>query len=207
MNRKKRNRRRLLLLVLLAMALLAAILVHYRYAPYVRQAAKTRVTNAVSNAVNEAVDEEIVSDRADYSGMVVLEKDATGAVTAVRTDMAQANLLKSQTMERLDQMIEDIRAEELSISLGSVLLPEFFSGRGPRVPVRIVSMLTSDADFYTQFSQAGINQTLQRITMTVKIKVTLMTPVGTQTADVSTDTVVAETVIVGTVPDSYFQLD
>jgi sporulation protein YunB len=110
-------------------------------------------------------------------------------------------------MERLDQMIEDIRAEELSISLGSVLLPEFFSGRGPRVPVRIVSMLTSDADFYTQFSQAGINQTLQRITMTVKIKVTLMTPVGTQTADVSTDTVVAETVIVGTVPDSYFQLD
>ena len=68
-------------------------------------------------------------------------------------------------------------------------------------------MLTSDADFYTQFSQAGINQTLQRITMTVKIKVTLMTPVGTQTADVSTDTVVAETVIVGTVPDSYFQLD
>ena len=100
----------------------------------------------------------------------------------------------------------EISSEKLSVPLGSVLLPELFSGQGPRVPVRIVSMLTSDADFSTRFSQAGINQTLQQVTMTVTVRVTMMTPVGTETTEVSTDTVIAETVIVGTVPDSYFQL-
>jgi len=206
MNRKRRNRRRWLLLILLAFLVLLVVLIRVRYVPYVRQAARTRVTNAVSNAVNQAVDDEIASDQVDYSEMAVLEKDADGKITAVRTDMAQANRLKSEIMQLLEKRIMEISSEKLSVPLGSVLLPELFSGQGPRVPVRIVSMLTSDADFSTRFSQAGINQTLQQVTMTVTVRVTMMTPVGTETTEVSTDTVIAETVIVGTVPDSYFQL-
>ena len=103
MNRKRRNRRRWLLLILLAFLVLLVVLIRVRYVPYVRQAARTRVTNAVSNAVNQAVDDEIASDQVDYSEMAVLEKDADGKITAVRTDMAQANRLKSEIMQLLEK--------------------------------------------------------------------------------------------------------
>ena len=207
MNRKKRNRRRALQVLFFAFLALLALLVRFRYAPYIREAAKNRVVNAVSNAINDAVNEQIAAGTVDYSSMALLEKDADGRITAVRTNMAEANRLKTETMALLSGRILETDTKELSVPMGNVLLPGLFSGRGPRIPVKIVSLTNTDAGFSTSFTQAGINQTLQQVTLTVAANVTVLTPVGTESVRVETDVVVSETVIVGTVPDSYFSMD
>lgn len=207
MNRKKRVRRRWLLVLLLCVFIASVLLVHFRYSPFVREAAKTRVVNAVSAAINEAVNEQIANGSVNYENMVLLEKNAEGGITAVRTNMAEANRLKTETMSLLGRRILDMDTSELSVPLGNVFLPEFFTGQGPRIPVKIIALTTSDAGFSTRFSAAGINQTLQQTTLTVSVSLTLLTPVGTESAVVSSDIVVAETTIVGTVPNTYLQLD
>lgn len=206
MNRKKRNRRRLALVLFLLLLLGAALSLRYRYLPFLQEAARTRVINAASDRINDAINAQIESGAVNYENIVCLEKNTRGEVTAVRTNMAQVNRLKAETLALLSEQLLELDTEELSIPLGSIVMPGLFAGKGLRIPVRVTALSTTDADFYSEFSSAGINQTLQRILLEVKICMSVQTPMGTERADVASQIVVAETIIVGSVPQSYFQL-
>ena len=206
MNRRRRVRRRLLLILLMLIVLAAALFVQLRFAPFVREAARTRVINVASDRINDTINEQIAEGCVDYSNIICLEKDARGAITAVRTNMAEVNQLKTETLALLSRELLEMDTEQLYIPLGSVLMPEFFAGSGPKIPIQVVSLSTTDADFFSEFSSAGINQTQQRILMKVSINICVQTPAGSESVDVSSELVVAQTIIVGAVPDSYIQL-
>ena len=95
--------------------------------------------------------------------------------------------------------------DDLGIPLGSLFLPEFFSGKGPAIPVQILSIRNSDASFSSNFTEAGINQTLQQMNMHVSIDVTILVLGKAKSFTICSQVVVAETIIVGDVPDTYFQ--
>lgn len=207
MNRKQRNQRRLLLLVILLF--LAGLLLFLRLyiAPMVQELAKAMVSNRGSYIINEAIEAQLISEDIDYDSIVFLEKDVTGAITALRTNINEVNRLKTQILSVVDTMLLDLDVNEIGVPLGSLILPELFSGSGPKLPVRVMSISTSDASFHNVFSEAGINQTSHQITMDVTITMTILTPVGTDTVTVMSTVVVAETVIVGSVPGSYVRVE
>ena len=198
-----RRRRRRVLLVLLPLLLAAVFLLYFRYTPYVREAARIRVVNVASDWIIDSVNEALRSGVIDFDGMTYLEKDVSGNITAVRTNTAEMNLLKSEIMDLLSRRMLDIDTQELTVPLGNILLPEYFAGRGARLPVRVVALSSSDATFCTEFEQSGINQTVQRVKLNIRVTLTVVTPAGAQDVDVDSDVIVAETVIVGTVPNSY----
>ena len=206
MNRKKRNRRRFLLIALCALVLAVALTVRFRYVPFLREAARTHVVNVASERINDAINAQISSGAVDYSRIIYLEKDVNGNITALRTNMAEVNRLKTLTLDLLCVDLLEMDTEELCIPLGSILMPSFFAGKGPGLPIRIIALSTSDADFYSEFSAAGINQTLQRILLEIRLCMSIQTAAGIERVDVSTQIVVAETVIVGKVPETYFEL-
>lgn len=206
MNRKKRIGRRIRLLIVLVLTIGAAFLVRCRYMPFILEAARTRVINTASDHITNAVNGQIASGLVNYENIICLEKNTDGEITALRTNMAEVNRLKTITVELLSQELLEMDNEELSIPLGSILMPEFFAGKGPGLPIRVVSLSTADAEFFSEFTAAGINQTLQRILLELRINMSVLTPAGTQSVDVASTVVVAETVIVGSVPQSYFQI-
>ena len=94
---------------------------------------------------------------------------------------------------------------ELGIPIGSFVLPELLSGRGPGIPVRILTIRNSDASFQSYFSAAGINQTIHQLIMSVSVDVSILVLGETQDFVVTSEVVVAETIIVGQVPDTLLQ--
>ena len=84
-------------------------------------------------------------------------------------------------------------------------MPEFFSGKGPSIPVHILAIRNSEASFSSEFSQAGINQTLHQLVMHVEVDAAVLVLGETSTFSVSSQVVVAETVIVGDVPSTFIQ--
>ena len=171
--------------------------------PLIQELAKAKVENQGQNVINEAIEEQLENGDIDYAHMVLLEKDLNGNVTALKTNMAEVNRLKTQTLAITDSMMLDLDVNEIGLPLGSVVFPTFFSGSGPKLPVKVLSISNSDAEFRNLFSEAGINQTAHQIMMDVVIDMTILTPVGTDTVRVVSSVVVAETVIVGNVPQSY----
>ncbi len=205
MNRRRRARRRAILIAL-PLLLILAFVIYFRYTPYVREAARVRVVNAASDWLVDAINAELRSGRIDFSHMTYLEKDVNGNITAVRTNTAEMNCLKSEIMELLGEEMPELDAQELGVPIGSILLPDYFAGQGVRLPVRVVALSSSDASFSTTFESAGINQSIQRVVLNVRITLTVLSPAGTQEIDVDSDVIVAETIVVGTVPNSYVNL-
>ena len=116
--------------------------------------------------------------------------------------MNQLNRLRNETLDIINRRITAGGESELGVPLGSVLFPALLSGKGPRLPVRVLTVSNCDAEFYSSFREAGINQTLHRITMQVAMNITLLTPAGTQQVRVDSGVVVAETILIGQVPDT-----
>ncbi len=202
--RWRRKGRALRIWVILLLATAAAFsYLQFVVAPLIVELAKARVDNRASYMINEAIEAQMQSDDIDYDNIIYLEKDVRGNITALKTNINEINRLKTQILSIIDTMLLEMDVNEIGVPIGSLILPELFSGSGPRLPVKVMSVSASDADFYNEFAEAGINQTSHRMMMDVHITMTILTPMGTESLTVSSAVVVAETVIVGNVPESY----
>ena len=192
-----------LIISVLAIALYIAFRVQYR--DTIRSLAETQVRNATSDLINDAIDRQIDIGNIQYDRIVYFEKDLNGKITALKTNMSEVNRLKTAILNIINDEILAIDTTDISIPLGSLFFPEFLSGRGPAIPVHILSIRNSDASFSSNFTEAGINQTLQRINMEVFVDVSILVLGRTQSFTVASQVIVAETIIVGQVPDTFFQ--
>ena len=156
----QRNRLRAALAVLLAAVSVLVLLTRLHYAPVLAQLAALQLDNQASAAINDAVQDTLTAEEITYDKLVELEKDTQGNVTAVRSNVAGLNRFRTALTARIDENLADLSVEELGIPVGSVVLPELFSGMGPRLVVRVLAVRTSDAAFRNRFSTVGINQTL-----------------------------------------------
>ena len=203
--RKRRKRWKVLVLLLLVLLLWGFFGLRARLWPVVRSLAQTQVINTASDLINDAILKQIMEGQIQYDRIVYFEKDLNGRITALKTNMAEVNRLKTETLNIINDEIMAQDTENLGVSLGSLILPEFFSGKGPLIPVRILTIRNSDASFQSEFTEAGINQTLQQLRMDVLVDVTILVLGQTETFTVSSQMVVAETIIVGDVPATYLQ--
>lgn len=199
-------RRAVLLTSLLALALVVGFfLLRSKYYAVITELARTQVTNSTSDLINEAVAQQIDTGQIAYDRIVYFEKDLNGRITALKTNIGEVNILKTQTLDVINEEILEIDQTLLGIPVGSLILPEFLSGRGPVIPVKIMSVRNSDATFHSAFTHAGINQTMHQLNMDVLVDVTVLVLGRTLTFTVSSQVVVAETIIVGDVPDTFLQ--
>lgn len=194
-----------LICVILAVSLVVLALFRSRYTATIITLAETQVRNATSDLINDAIDEQIETGNIQYDRIVYFEKDLNGRITALKTNMSEVNRLKTAILNRINDEILAMDSTELGIPLGDLFLPEVLSDTGPEIPVHILSIRNSDASFGSNFTQAGINQTLHQLTMDVYVDVAILVFGKTESFTVSAQVVVAETVIVGTVPDTLLQ--
>ena len=194
-----------LILIITVVSLLLMVWFRSQYNDSIRSLAQTRVVNATSDLINDAIDIQIETGSIQYDRIVFFEKDLEGRITALKTNMSEVNRLKTAILNMINDEIMEMDTSAIGIPLGSLILPEFLSGRGPAVPVQILSISNSDAGFESYFTEAGINQTLQKLTMDVSVDVTVLVLGKTECFTVTSQVVVAETIIVGQVPDTLLQ--
>ena len=181
------------------------ILFRTKFHGTIRSLAETQVKNSTSDLINDAIDKQIDQGNIQYDRIVYFEKDLNGKITALKTNMSEVNRLKTSILNIINDEILAMDTTDLGIPVGSLILPEFLSGRGPQIPVQILSISNSDASFESHFTEAGINQTLQKLTMNISVDVAILVLGRTESFTVTSQVVVAETIIVGQVPDTFFQ--
>jgi len=199
--------RRITRWLLILMVALTALLIAFRirYNQVIMDLAKTQVVNSTSDLINDAVAQQIANENIQYDRIVYFEKDINGKITALKTNIGEVNRIKTDTLNVINDAIMDIDYTDMGIPLGSLFLPEVLSGRGPQIPIKILSIRNSDGYFESSFTQAGINQTLHQVHMFVLVDVAVLVLGRTMVFTVESDVVVAETIIVGDVPDTFFQ--
>ena len=193
-------------LSILAGIVLALILIwmfNLQLRPLIVDIAQAKVDNAVSLAVSEVVADDIALGAVSYDDLIGFETDSAGQISALKSNMGEANLLRTHILHRLVNELNQLTTKELMIPLGNLTGNILFSGLGPPIPVRVLSVGSASTTFENQFSSAGINQTRHQVILSISVTVNMLLPGGITQHTVNSKITVAETVILGQVPDNY----
>lgn len=188
----------LLVAVVLSCGLIG--LLEDRLRPVLLAAARVQTQHAVTQVVEDAVMDELDRQLVEYADLVCVEHSQDGAITAITTDMAALNRLRSSLMDSILTCVEEIDEEAIAVPMGSLMESEFLWGRGPTIKVRSFTIGTVSGEFESEFLSAGVNQTLHKIWLSLTVPTTILLPGNQLDVTVETKVCVAETVIVGKVP-------
>ncbi len=207
-SRKRRGKRRLYT-ALLALALTALFLFIYF------QRNVTRVLISISEAtmrasttiaVNDAV-YYTLSDEMRYDDLVTIERDSSGNIVAVAANPLKINKIARDTASISQSNLKNLSLNGIPVPLGALTGIEAFAGLGPSIHFRIIPVSSVSCGFSSTFESVGINQTKHSIYLNVIADISIVMPSRTENFAVTTDVLVGESVIVGTVPDAYLQSD
>ena len=165
--------------------------------------AVSNASDRITRTVSCIVEDKMRSPEWLDSPFVTFEKDENGTITAIVTDTARVNILSA---DLLRAVVAASKAGDLNlgIPLGDLLGSSLFLGRGPRIPVRVTLLTSSRVEVSNVLTDAGINQTRHQLLLTVQVDADVLLPWEIRSARIVTPVLISETVIVGSVPQTYF---
>lgn len=153
--------------------------------------------------INDAVYNELAIEDFGYNELVTVVYNDNSVITSIESNMVNINRLKAKITKSVNDELEHLDSQDLSISLGTISGFSSFYNQGPLIPVTVRPEGYAETSLISAFESAGINQTLHRILVEINVDISAIIPGYTASAVVETQFIVAETVIVGSVPDSY----
>ena len=202
-SRRVRRRRRLRRLLLAALLLSVALLLTERnFRPLVFALAQARSAAMATKVLSAAVDEAL-GDGVAYDDLMNVRMDERGQVALLSANTMRMNRLAQSAGAAAQRMLEQMSSERVTVPLGAALGMTIFAGSGPRIPVSIVPIGSIATDFATEFEACGINQTRHKVYLRVSASIRIVIPTGARTTQVSANMLVAESIIVGAVPESF----
>ena len=188
-------------LVLLGIAGVMLLIVRPNVIKICSYNSKNVAQRLINNAINRRIDS--FSEDLSYNFLIRLTYTEGGHVSSIETNTTLINRLKSELLLDLNDNINTEFKDSFSVSAGTLSGIPVFHGVGPEVRVIIEPRGYADGVFISQFTDAGLNQTLHRIIMRTKLNITVFIPLYSFDIDVTEDYLICETVIVGDVPESY----
>jgi len=203
MNRLKR----LIALILIASGIMSLASL-YAYTKYLRPKiiaiSQKFVENEVSNIIDREVKKLMLEEFLSYDKITIISRDASGKVTSVSTNSVLINNFANELDMKIGDTIEENDRLEKRIYLSSLVGFDLMAGIGPKIPIRFEPLSVTHADITHTFEETGINQTLHTINLLVSIDIEILLPFAYSSITVKSQMPVAQTLIVGSVPDAYF---
>ena len=201
--RRRFARRMLLMSILCAMVF---VLAERNFRPLVFSLAEARSAQLATQVLTSAVAQALEGETA-YEELMNVRMDANGQVALLSANTMRMNQLADKAGKAAQHMLETMSSEQVSVPLGAALGLTIFAGSGPRIPVSIVPVGSITTNFDTEFEACGINQTRHKVFLTVTAKIRIVIPNGAKTTEVTVNMLVAESIIVGAVPEGFVGYD
>ena len=202
--RRSRSSAAAALIVMLGVLIIGQAVSFYRhFMPIAVRLAQAEANYIVSAVINNAIAARLAEGELEYYDIISLEKDENGAVAAIMTNAAKVNWLKTAITADVINALDNNVSAKIKIPAGNLTGIKLLSGKGPDIPVELVAAPQTNTEFVNRFNSTGINQTCHRISVRVNAVVDLMLPGKTVATNISAEVAVAETVIIGDVPESY----
>jgi len=187
----------LLLVLVIAVAGGCAVL-EKRVAPQVQALAETAARQQAAQAISAAVEQVLTSEQVTYERLVGCDTDENG-IRAIQTNAVEINLLRGKINGAVEKAVT-LRRARLKLPLGALLGSNLFAGAGPNVTVPLTMAGSALSDIRSDLSSSGVNQTMHRILMDLRVTLSVILPGGTESNEIELTVCLAETVIVGSVP-------
>jgi sporulation protein YunB len=200
---KRKQNRAFKVVCIILIVLISFVLIDMKIRPVVQTVAINRVRQVATQTIMDAISEQLAARGTSYNSIVSLAKDGNGKITSVETDSAQINMINSKISSVITSRLETLSKEKLKIPLGTLLGAQFLSGRGPNVTLKAIPSGFVKTQVVSEFNSVGINQTRHRIFLNIDADITAIIPGYSSSAETTVTYVVAESIIIGEVPQYY----
>ena len=202
------KKRRLLRRALMMGGVLCALffMMERNVKPLVFSLAEARSAAMASQVLYGAL-AEATQDGVNYDELMNVRMDEQGRVALLSANTMRMNRLADRAGEAALRRLGNMTSERVAVPLGAVLGMTLFAGSGPGIPVSIVPIGSVSTEFATEFEACGINQTRHKVYLQLTASIRIVIPTGAKTTQVSANMLVAESIIVGSVPEGFVGYD
>jgi len=192
------------ILITLVIILTILISMYNKAVPIITTLCESNAKYIALEITNKAVSECI--NNVKYEDLVTLKQDSTGKILALNSDVIELNKLSTNISTSISNKLANMDARYVKIPLTSIFNMGLFSGYGPRLSLNIIPTGNVTSKYKSEFEQAGINQIRHRIYIEISTKVRLIAPFYTSTQEYVNEVTVAENVIIGDTPATYYNI-
>lgn len=170
---------------------------------------KTTCETAASSKGIKIINDEVNKVMKDYSynNLINIEKDTSGKITLIKADVVCINEIVTKIISNIQKEFDKIPRITVFINMGSVSGISALKNVEPKFEVELESAGNLNSSVKTEFNAVGINQTQHKIYLEINSRVGILTPFATFGKDINTEVLLTEAVIVGEVPDTYYNLE
>ena len=203
---KGRHKRRSKLGLFLPLVLILVAAISWFLGDLATQMAVSDATDIVTKTVNDSINEVIGKGVYGFDYFITLEKDGEGNVTAISSDMTHINTLSTEILNSVIKSTDN-GIIKINIPAGNLSGLNLLLNKGPDIQVDIIMLTSSLVDFRNEMVSCGINQAKYQLVLEVTVDIDILVPWGTESATTVTEVIVADTVIVGKVPNTYLNME
>lgn len=174
-----------------------------RVRPVIKRKVRDIARTQTVEILNQILLKEIEELELSYDMFAKINYNSSGAIASIESNTVSINKFKASFALSVTRALEEINQFDFYISLGTLMGPEFFTERGPKIHFKVLSSEYVQTEIVSRFEEAGINQTAHKILLDVTVNVCCYFPGYTTSVTVQSELCLAETVIIGTVPSFY----
>ena len=202
-SRKKRFLRTVLFLLVLLIVLLSlsVALLSVNMRPAMTALVIARIRSVAARAMNDAILESM-GDETNYARLIQVH-ESSERVYMLQANTHKMNILAADCAEAAQERIAQMGDQGISIPIGTITGISFLAGKGPSLKVTFSPAGSVQSEFNSEFVSSGINQTLYRVNLLLTASVRLVMPGVSETISVRAEAAIAESIIVGDVPEVY----
>ncbi len=179
------------------------LLIDIRIRPIIEQTAIYQSKILATRIINEAIYSQLDDEDFKYDGLISITYNNDHTVSSIESNMVNINKLKAKINNSVNDQLAKIDQYDLSVAIGTISGFYSFYNQGPLIPIKVMPEGYVETSLISSFEEAGINQTLHQILVDIKVDISAIIPGYSASGTVQTRYVVAETVIVGAVPNAY----
>lgn len=192
--------------ILVMMVFSPFYILEHNLKPTIIAVAKAHADQVAVTAIQDAVNDKVAKS-VEYKDLIFIRTDNRGRIVLMQANTVKINSLAAETTLEIQKTLAKLQGEVMYIPLGQVLNSQLLAAYGPKIKVTLVPLGTVSVKVINDFQQAGINQTRHRLYLNVSAKVRIVIPLVSDEITVTSQVPIAETVIVGEVPQTYLNLD
>lgn len=200
-----RTTRRIKVFIIAVIAVTVAVVILNTIEPILDAQCVVRAKAIATKISNEQAT--IVMNNYKYEDLCTVIKDESGNIKMIKSNIIPVNEIISDVALRVQEELNNVDSEDIFIRLGSFTGSKLLAGRGPKVNFKISTIGNIETDLKSEFISAGINQTSHRVYLQVKCKVVILTPFDQVEEEITNQILIAEAVILGNVPSSYYNFE
>ena len=204
--RKPKKKRKVKLFVVLSsfVLLIIAILLYLNYIvnPLIIDLTQSKVRSMTQKSVGIAVYEALKNEVA-YDKLIEITRNDAGDIVLISSNAVEINIMTRELLDLAQKNLDSMGEDGVSVALGSFTGLPVFANSGPEIKLKLTPIGSISAEFRSEFVSAGINQTNHRIFLEIKSNVNVVLPTATQQVTTITELMIAESIIVGKIPDTY----